>query len=365
MNVDIKKTALYDVHKDLGARIVEFAGFYMPVQYPKGIIEEHKRVRTTVGLFDVSHMGEFEVSGPNAEAFLQKMTINDVSKLQNYQIQYSALCYEDSGIVDDLLVYRYPDRYMMVVNASNLEKDFNWLHDHLIDGVELRNLSDEFSLIAVQGRHAGDMLRRLTLVNLDDIKYYWFKQDELAGVSMMISRTGYTGEDGFELMIPVEESLPVWNALIESGREFNAEPIGLGARDTLRLEMGYCLYGNDIDATTSPLEAGLGWITKLNKGDFIGRDPLLNSKQLGLTRKLVGFVMNERSFPRHGYDIIADGKKIGYVTSGTFSPMLEQSIGMGYVDTAHAEIGSTLEIMIRDKKYKATVVKTPFYNRPY
>ncbi len=362
--MEIKKTALYDVHKELGAKLIEFAGYYMPVQY-RGIIEEHKRVRTTVGLFDVSHMGEFEISGENAETFLQKMTINDVTKLQVHQIQYSALCYEDGGIVDDLLVYRYPDRFMMVVNASNLKKDFEWLQAHLMNGVELRDLSDEFSLIAVQGRHAADMLRSLTLVNLDDIGYYWFKQDELAGVDMMISRTGYTGEDGFELMIPVEESLPVWNALMESGRDYDAEPIGLGARDTLRLEVGYCLYGNDIDATTSPLEAGLGWITKLNKGDFIGRDAILQSKQHGLSRKLIGFVMNERSFPRHGYDIMADGVKIGYVTSGTYSPMIEKSIGMGYVEIGHSEPDSPIEIVIRDRTQPATVIKTPFYNRPY
>ena len=362
--MEIKKTALYDTHEKLGAKLIEFAGYYMPVQY-KGIIDEHKRVRSTVGLFDVSHMGEFEVRGPNAEDFIQKMTTNNVKKLNECQVQYSALCYEDGGIVDDLLVYRYADRFIMVVNAANLEKDFNWLHDHLINGVELINRSDEFTLLAIQGRKSIDVLRRLTLLNLENIQYYWFKQSELAGVDMMISRTGYTGEDGFELMIPAQDSLVVWNALMESGEEFNIEPIGLGARDTLRLEVAYCLYGNDIDQTTLPLEAGLGWITKLKKGDFIGRDAIMKLKENGLTRKLVGFELNDRAFPRKGYDIFADDVKIGHVTSGTFSPMLEKSIGMGYVDIAHTEPGSRIDIAVRNKKYTATVVNTPFYKRPY
>ncbi|MDZ7375390.1 MAG: glycine cleavage system aminomethyltransferase GcvT, partial [candidate division KSB1 bacterium] len=313
----IKKTALYEIHQRLGAKIVEFAGFYMPIQY-KGITEEHLRVRHAVGMFDVSHMGEFEFVGPRATDFLQLMTINDVKSLNLYQAQYSAMCYDDGGIVDDLLIYRFPEKYIMVVNAANIEKDFAWLLKHLIDGVIMKNRSDDYSLLAVQGPKAAATLQKLTRVNLAEVKTYWFTEGELAGVKMMIARTGYTGEDGFELMFAAEHSERVWEAVMQAGKEFDIEPIGLGARDTLRLEMKYCLYGNDIDQTTNPLEAGLGWITKLDKGDFIGRDAILKAKNDGLKRKLIGFEMDGRAIPRHGYPIYANSENIGTVTSGMF-----------------------------------------------
>lgn len=360
--MEVKKTGFYDIHKRLGAKIVEFAGYYMPIQY-SGIISEHKRVRQSVGLFDVSHMGEFVVTGKNALDFLQHLTINDVSKLAVNQVQYSAMCYDDGGIVDDLLVYRLKDRYMMVVNASNLQKDFEWAQNHLMPQVDLRNYSDDFSLLALQGPKAVATLQKLTDVNLDEIKYYWLFEGQVAGVDMMVSRTGYTGEPGFELCFPKEYSEKIWDALMDAGREFEIEPIGLGARDTLRLEMKYCLYGNDIDQSTNPLEAGLSWITKLEKGDFIGRDALLKVKQEGVTRRLIGFEMEEKAFPRHGYKIFAEGQEVGHVTSGTFSPMLEKGIGMGYVARGFTKTGTPLEIEIRKQHVAAHVVKTPFYEK--
>ncbi len=344
--------------------MIDFAGFYMPVQY-KGIMEEHRRVRATVGIFDVSHMGEFEISGENAEAFLQRMTINDVSKLSVHQIQYSAMCYDDGGIVDDLLVYRFPDKFMLVVNASNIDKDFAWLQQHLGAGVQLKDRSADFSLLALQGRYAKDIVQKLTTLNVNTIQYYWFSMAELSGVQAMISRTGYTGEDGFEIMFAPEHSEKIWNNLMTAGKVYDIEPIGLGARDTLRLEVGFCLYGNDIDKSTHPLEAGLGWITKLNKGDFVGRDPIMSAKEAGLIRKLVGFEIKSKAFPRKGYEIFDGTRKIGIVTSGTFSPVLEKSIGMGYVDLSHAEEGAVIDISIRGQAVRAEVVKLPFYKRPY
>lgn len=332
----------------------------MPIQY-KGIIEEHKRVRTTVGLFDVSHMGEFFISGDNAEAFLQRLTINDVSKLVVNKVQYSAMCLPDGGIVDDLLVYRLKDHYMMVVNAANIDKDWQWANQHLLPEVKLQNRSDELSLLALQGPKAEATLQKITGIDLSAIKYYWLAEGDVAGVFMVVSRTGYTGEPGFELCFAREHSEKIWNAIMEAGQEFSIEPIGLGARDTLRLEMKYCLYGNDIDETTNPLEAGLGWITKLNKGDFIGRDALLKVKQEGLKRKLIGFEVEGRAFPRHGYSIYSGETIIGHVTSGTFSPMLEKGIGMGYVAIDYSEIGTPIEIEIRSRKVPARVVETPFY----
>ncbi|HOT98157.1 MAG TPA: glycine cleavage system aminomethyltransferase GcvT [bacterium] len=357
-----KKTALYDIHVAAGGKLVEFAGYYMPIQY-RGIIEEHRRVRATAGLFDVSHMGEFFVKGPNAEAFLQKITINDVSKLAVRQVQYSAMCYEDGGIVDDLLIYRFPDHYLMVVNAANLEKDWAWANRHLIDGVTLTNESDNLSLLALQGPMAQRILQKLTALDLNGLEYYWLDEAEAAGVPMMISRTGYTGELGYELMFENRHAVRVWQAVMAAGAEFAIEPIGLGARDTLRLEMKYCLYGNDIDQTTNPLEAGLGWITKLNKGEFIGREALLAVKAAGLKRKLIGFDMPGKAFPRHGYAIWKDGERIGTVTSGTFAPSLEKGIGTGYVPAALAAVGTPIEIEIRSTRMPAAVCETPFYKK--
>lgn len=361
----VKKTALYDIHKKAGAKLVEFAGYYMPIQY-KGITDEHKRVRSSVGIFDVSHMGEFEISGAKAEDFLQYMTINDVKNLAVNQVQYSALCYEDGGIVDDLLVYRFQDKIILIVNASNLEKDFLWLKDHLIDGVELKNRSDEFSLLAVQGRKAEATLQKLTDSNLSQLETYWLTEGKVAGIPAMIARTGYTGEDGFEVMIENKHAKQTWQAIMEAGKEFEIEPIGLGARDTLRLEVKYCLYGNDIDKTTNPLEAGLGWITKLNKdGDFIGSDVLRKVKEEGLSRRLICFELAGKAIPRHGYKIMAEGEEIGYVTSGMYSPILNKPIGLGYVLINKTKIGTQLTIDIRDRKFPATIVKPPFYKRNY
>ena len=356
-----KETALFDVHKKLGAKIVEFGGFLMPIQY-SGIIKEHKRVRTTVGIFDVSHMGEFIFNGPKALDFLNYITVNNVAKLVDYQAQYSAMCYDDGGIVDDLLVYRYPDHFMMVVNASNTEKDWNWIVQHKQEGVEMENISDSITLLAVQGKKSLTTLQKLTDVDLSTIKFYHFTEGVLADVPMTISRTGYTGELGFELYFDQKHAAQVWDAVMQAGKEFDIEPIGLGARDTLRLEMKYCLYGNDIDETTNPLEADLGWITKLNKSDFIGRDALLKAREEGIKRKLIGFKMNARAFPRHGYKIFKNGKEIGHVTSGTVSPMLNIGIGMGYVSADHAAIGNSIEIEIRGKMEPAAICETPFYH---
>lgn len=360
--MSLKKTALYDIHEELGAKLVEFAGYLMPVQYA-GIKQEHRRVRSTVGLFDVSHMGEFFIRGEDALAFLQKVTINDVGGLQVNQVQYSAMCYENGGIVDDLLVYRLADQYMMVVNAANLEKDWSWLQQHLLPKAELIDRSDELSLLALQGPKADSTLAKLTDLRLSDIPYYWLAEGTVSGVDMIISRTGYTGEAGFELCFPRVYSERIWQALMQAGAEFDIEPIGLGARDTLRLEMKYCLYGHDIDETTNPIEAGLGWITKLEKGDFIGRKAIQKVKESGPTRKLIGFQMDEDAFPRSGYGIWQGDRRLGLVTSGTHSPMLEKGIGMGYIAVDAAAVGTAIQIDVRGRRIPAHIVKTPFYHK--
>jgi aminomethyltransferase len=360
----MKRTPFYEIHLSLGAKLVEFGGFEMPVQY-SGIIDEHLAVRSAVGVFDVSHMGEFEVRGTNALAFLQRVTINDVARLSEGAAQYSAICYEDGGIVDDLLVYHCGDHYMLVVNATNLTKDFEWLKSHLIEGVEVVDKSDATALLAVQGPKSLQTLQKLTSVDLSTISYYHFVRGVLAGVPMLISRTGYTGELGFELYFDadVPTCTKVWEAIFEAGKEFGIKPIGLGARDTLRLEMGFCLYGNDIDRTTHPLEAGLGWITKLDKGDFIGRSALVKAKEEGIKRRLVGFELAEKAVARHGYELALNGSVIGTVTSGTFSPSLEKAIGMGYVRSDLAQPGKVVNVLIRGKAVPATIVKTPFLQR--
>ncbi len=359
-----KRTALYGVHTALGAKMVEFGGYLMPVQY-RGIIEEHQKVRSALGLFDVSHMGEFELRGTGALAFLQRMTINDVSKLEVGQAQYSAMCYPGGGIVDDLIVYRLPDRYLTVVNASNLQKDWDWLAQHAEANVDMRDVSEATGLLAVQGRHAEATLQKLTRMNLQEIKYYWFAQAELAAVPALISRNGYTGEDGFEVGFPAEHSQRLWEAIMAAGAEFGIEPAGLGARDTLRLEMKFCLYGNDIDQTTNPIEAGLGWITKLDKGDFIGKAPMAQTKTAGPQRKLVGFELEGKNIARHGFAILKEGENLGQVTSGTFSPSLQKSIGMGYVAAPRSAVGTEIQIDVRGRMVNARLVKTPFYQRPY
>lgn len=355
-----KKTPFYNKHLKLHAKIVEFAGYYMPMFY-EGIIPEHKAVRESVGMFDISHMGEFYVSGPNALAFIQKMTTNDASHLDMWQAQYSAMLYPNGGVVDDLLVYRLPDKYMLVVNAANIEKDFEWLKQHLIDGVEIKNVSDDVALLAVQGPNAQKVLQKLTDTDLETIRYYHCLPAKIAGEDMIVSRTGYTGEDGFELYMSPSQAEKIWDEVMKAGEEFSIKPCGLGARDSLRLEMKYLLYGNDMDETTNAYEAGLGWIVKLDKGDFVGREALIQSKTEGLKRKLVCFELTERAFPRHGYKIIKNGVEIGTVTSGTFSPMLEKGIGLGYVPADFSKNGTEFEVVVRETPVPAVVVPPPFW----
>jgi aminomethyltransferase len=321
-------------------------------------------VRNSVGVFDVSHMGEFFVKGKDALAFVQKVTVNDASKLVKGRVQYSAACYPDGGIVDDLLVYSFGDYFMIVVNASNIEKDFDWFVKNK-DGfdVELTNRSDDFSLLAIQGRNSLPTMQKLADVNLSEMKYYTFTEGKVAGIDAIISRTGYTGEKmGFEIYVPsdVETSGKLWNVIFEAGKEFNIKPIGLGARDTLRLEAGYCLYGNDIDNTTNTIEAGLGWITKPNKGDFNGKPKIVSELEHGSKRKLIGFVVDGRLVARHGYEIYNNGSKIGYVTSGSNSPILGRNIGLGYVASENAGTGNTIRVKIRNEYINAEVVKLPF-----
>lgn len=354
----MKKTALYEIHKKLHAKMVPFAGFQMPIQY-HSIRAEHRRVRDTVGVFDVSHMGEIEISGNDAIDMVQKVTINDAAALAIGQVQYSAMCYPDGGIVDDLLVYRYPDRFLLVVNAANKDKDFQWLRKNKIPGCELKDISDDITQIAVQGKSAEATLQKLTDIPLHTIHYYWFVEGILAGVNMMISRTGYTGEPGFELYFDNQYAENVWEKIFASGKEFNIEPIGLGARDSLRMEKKMCLYGNDIDQNTNPLEAGLGWITKFDKTDFIGKEMLAKIKEDGPKRKLVAFVLHNSGFPRKECEIYKDGNKIGIVTSGTVSPVLEKGIGLGYVTRDLSKVGSIIDIKIRDKLIPAEIVKLP------
>jgi len=359
----VKRTPFYGIHRQLGAKIVPFGGFEMPVQY-SSIIEEHKAVRSGVGVFDVSHMGEFTVKGKNALAFLQRITVNDVAKLVPGQAQYSAMCYDNAGIVDDLLVYKIADdHFMVVVNASNIDKDFQWMKAHVMPDVELRDDSDSIALLAIQGPKSQSTLQKLTPVNLGSLQYYHFAQGSVGGIDMVISRTGYTGELGFEIYFPVAHAEKIWKAIFEAGKEFGIAPVGLGARDTLRLEMGFCLYGNDIDQTTNTLEAGLGWITKINKGDFIGKTVLEKAKAEGLGRKLVGIVIEEKAFPRHGYTIQSNGTSIGSVTSGTFSPSLEKGIALGYVTAASASVGNSLQIEVRGKVVPGKVAALPFLKR--
>jgi aminomethyltransferase len=356
----LKRTPLYHVHAALGAKIVPFAGFEMPVQYPTGITAEHKAVREKAGLFDVSHMGELIVRGPQAVELVNHVTSNDVNSLKPGQAQYSTILREDGTIVDDCLVYHADDRVMMVVNGSNIDKDFAHISRFVKDfDATLDDISDKVALLALQGPDAARILQQYTPTDLSRIKYYEFTNDTVAGVEKVyISRTGYTGEDGFELYFPGEHAETIWNALTASGE---VTPAGLGARDSLRLEMGMALYGNDLDDTTTPLEASLGWLVKMNKGDFVGRDALSKQKQEGLKRKLVGFTATERSFPRHGYPVFVKGKPSGEVRSGTMSPTLGIPIGTAYVPPESAAEGSPLEIEIRGKRIPATVQKMPFY----
>ena len=355
----LKRTPFHDFHVALGGKIVPFAGYEMPVQYPTGITAEHQAVRQGCGVFDVSHMGEFIIRGERAVAFVDAVTSNDVGKLAIGQVHYSTILHDSGTIVDDCLVYRFADHVMMVVNASNREKDLAHISRRAPEfGVTIEDISDEIGLLAVQGPHAEEILATLTDVDLPAIRYYHFTEGDVAGMRMIVSRTGYTGEDGFELYHDVKHSAALWTALMGTGR---ITPCGLGARDSLRLEMGMALYGNDIDDTTTPLEANLGWLVKLQKGDFTGRDALVRQKEQGIPRKLVGFTTTERSFPRHGYPVFYEGQPSGSVCSGTMSPTLGIPIGTCYLPTAGAKEGTTFEIEIRGKRVPATVVKPPFY----
>ncbi|WP_374948538.1 glycine cleavage system aminomethyltransferase GcvT [Mucilaginibacter sp.] len=358
----MKNTALTDLHTKTGAKMVPFAGYNMPVQYT-GINAEHDTVRKAVGVFDVSHMGEFILKGDKALDLIQRVTSNDASKLYDGKVQYSCLPNEDGGIVDDLLVYRVDEKtYMLVVNASNIEKDWNWISKYNTDGVDMKDISDRTSLLAVQGPKAADALQSLTDIDLASMEYYTFTKGKFAGIdNVIVSATGYTGAGGFEIYFDNEHAEFIWDEIFKAGEPFGIKPIGLAARDTLRLEMGFCLYGNDIDDTTSPLEAGLGWVTKFNK-QFTNSEALQAQKQAGVERKLIGFEMIDRGIPRHDYAIVdADGNAIGKVTSGTQSPSLQKAIGLGYVKNEFAKEGSEIYISIRDAKVKAKVVKPPFY----
>lgn len=358
-----KKTALYDKHVSLGAKMVPFAGFEMPVQY-SGVTEEHFAVREKAGLFDVSHMGQFFVEGPNAKKLLQYVTSNNIETLVNGQAQYSCLPNGKGGIVDDLIIYKMNDeKYFVVVNASNIDKDWNHITKFKdIADANLKNASDEMSLLAIQGPKATEALQKLTDVNLSEIPYYHFTVGTVADVQdVIISNTGYTGSGGFEIYFKNEDANKLWDEVLKAGEEFGMIPCGLAARDTLRLEKGFALYGNDIDDTTSPLEAGLGWITKLDKGDFVDSEFLKKQKEEGITRKLVGFEMLEKAVPRHDYPVVdAEGNVIGKVTSGTMSPMKKIGIGMAYVAKPHFKLSSEIFIQIRNKNVPAKVVKTPF-----
>jgi len=360
----MKNTALTNKHISLGAKMVPFAGYNMPVSY-SGLNEEHANVRNAVGVFDVSHMGEFILKGEKALDLIQRVTSNDASVLTDGKAQYSCLPNNDGGIVDDLIVYRIDEKsYMLVVNASNIDKDWNWISQHNLENVEMHNISDKTSLLAIQGPKAIDTLQKLTSINLADIPYYSFVKGTFNGVdNVVISNTGYTGAGGFEIYFENEYAEKMWDSIFEAGAEFGIKPIGLGARDTLRLEMGFCLYGNDIDDTTSPIEAGLGWITKFTK-DFTNRAAIEKQKTDGVTKKLVGFEMIERGIPRHDYQITdANGNIIGKVTSGTQSPTLNKAIGMGYVNKDLAKVDSEIFVLIRDKAIKAKVCKIPFLKK--
>lgn len=360
----IKKIQLNDLHVALGGKMVPFAGYNMPVRYSSDM-EEHKTVREGVGVFDVSHMGEFMVTGPKALDLIQKVTSNDASKLIDGQAQYSCFPNEKGGIVDDLIVYKFEDeKYMLVVNASNIDKDWAWINQHNTMGADLENISDTLSLFAVQGPKAIEAVQALTPVNLSEVKFYHFTEGEFAGVEdVIISGTGYTGAGGFEIYVKNEAAEQVWNAIFEAGKAYDIKPIGLGARDTLRMEMGYCLYGNDINDETSPLEAGLGWITKFTK-DFINSENLKKQKEAGVEKKLVGFIMQERGIPRGHYPIVnTAGEVIGEVTSGTQSPSMGVGIGMGYVKTEYAAPGTDIAITVRNKNLAAKIEKLPLLKK--
>lgn len=368
----LKRTALFEEHQRLGGRLIDFGGWDLPVQY-SGVMDEHLACRSAAGLFDVSHMGEVHVEGADAQAYLSYLVTNQVSKLNLGQAQYTVMCHENGGIVDDLVIYkRSADRFLVVVNASNTDKDFHHMQDVLQKfkggqgDLRVTNESTRYTQIAIQGQKAVSILKKITSAALDSIKTYWFLEGTvLNGIPAILARTGYTGEDGFEIYLAWEKGPEVWRALFDAGKVEGLKPCGLGARDTLRLEMKYPLYGNELTDTTNPLEAGLGWVVKLDKGDFVGRDALIKVKEQGLKRQLVGFKLLEKGIPRHDYTLWdeAGTTQIGKVTSGTQSPSLKQAIGIGYVDTGFSKMGSKLTVDIRGTKVLAEIVPTPFYQR--
>jgi len=364
MDETLKRTPLYQKHVAAGARLVPFAGWEMPVQYA-GIIEEHRAVRTRAGLFDVSHMGEAEIAGPGAIGFVQRLVTNDVARLAVTQALYTPMCTPDGGVIDDLLVYRVSETdLMLVLNASNTDEDLAWIRDHAGPDVRVTDRSAEIALLALQGPRAPEILQRLTAAPLGEIRYYWFRPDvQVAGRTVLVSRTGYTGEDGFELYARAADATHLWDAILTAGAREKVVPIGLGARDTLRLEAGYRLHGNDMDKSITPLEAALGWTVKLEKGEFIGADALRRQKAQGLTRRLVGFTLEGRAIARHGFAIQREGAAVGQVTSGSFSPTLEKSIGLGFVPPADVAPGQPLAVDIRGRAVPGVVTKLPFYRR--
>ncbi|WP_282140574.1 glycine cleavage system aminomethyltransferase GcvT [Cytobacillus oceanisediminis] len=361
----LKRTPLFEVYKDYGAKTIDFGGWDLPVQF-SSIKEEHEAVRTKAGLFDVSHMGEIEVKGTDSLKYLQKMMTNDISKLKNSGAQYTAMCYENGGTVDDLLVYKIEDdHYLLVVNASNIEKDFNWLQEHAEGNVELKNLSEDMAQLAIQGPLAEKVLQKLAGTNLSDIGFFKFQQDvDLNGKKALVSRTGYTGEDGFEVYCDAQDAVALWIEILEAGKEEGVLPCGLGARDTLRFEANLALYGQELSPEITPLEAGIGFAVKLNKeADFIGKEVLKNQKENGVPRKLAGIEMIDRGIPRHGYPVYKGEELIGEVTTGTQSPTLKKNIGLVLIKKEHAEPGTDLEVEIRGKRLKAKIAATPFYKR--
>jgi len=342
--------------------MVPFAGYSMPVQYPTGIKAEHVAVRQAAGLFDVSHMGEFIVRGPEALNLIQRISVNDASSIEVGQAQYSAMCLETGCVIDDLIIYRFPDRFMLVVNAANLAKDWAWVSKHATDfDVEITDVSDETALLALQGPRAREILRPLASLNVDEVKYYRFAEGSVAGVSAVISGTGYTGEDGFELYIPAKRAPELWAALLDVGGEIGLIPAGLGSRDSLRLEVGYALYGNDLDEDHTTLESGLGWVTKLDKGHFVGREALAAQKELGVSRRLVGLRMTGKGFPRPGYQVMADGEVVGQVTSGTVSPSLGYGVALAYVPVELSKVATEVQVNVRGRHVEAVVERPPFY----
>ncbi|MDD2396603.1 MAG: glycine cleavage system aminomethyltransferase GcvT [Tissierellia bacterium] len=362
----MKKTPLYEKHIQLKGKIIDFGGWGLPVEY-SGIIPEHEAVRTKAGIFDVSHMGEITVQGEDSEKYLQMLLTNDISLLNNNQIAYTTMCYPHGGVVDDLLVYKYTNTdYLLVVNASNTEKDYRWMKENIFGDTEVLNVSENYAQVALQGPLSQTILQKLTKKDLNEIEFYYFCDNvNIGNIGALVSRTGYTGEDGFELYFAYDKAEEMWELILETGKEEGLIPAGLGARDTLRFEAALPLYGHELDENITPLEAGLGFCVKLNKENFIGKEALANQKSEGLNRKIIGFEMIDRGIPRNNYEVYAEGRKIGYVTTGSFSPTLKKNIGLALIDSAYSKEGTEIEVLIRNKNLKAKVIKKPFYSKKY